>query len=59
MYKYKREINNNFSELYSKFFFLKKQKKMSSTRWGGTPLCPRCQKAVYMAEQVKFSNLLF
>ncbi|CAJ0831650.1 1787_t:CDS:2 [Entrophospora sp. SA101] len=24
---------------------------MSSSRWGGTPQCPRCQKAVYMAEQ--------
>jgi hypothetical protein len=23
-----------------------------SSRWGGTPQCPRCQKAVYMAEQV-------
>jgi len=22
-----------------------------SSRWGGTPQCPRCQKAVYMAEQ--------
>ncbi|CAG8450315.1 11605_t:CDS:2 [Funneliformis mosseae] len=23
-----------------------------SSRWGGSPQCPRCQKAVYMAEQV-------
>ncbi|KAG9305865.1 hypothetical protein G9A89_016517 [Geosiphon pyriformis] len=23
-----------------------------STRWGGTPKCPRCQNSVYMAEQV-------
>jgi len=30
-----------------------------SSRWGGSPQCPRCQKAVYMAEQVTNLQIYF